>query len=72
MNEQIKVNEHIKKYIEDYIGIDNPQYAVLLTGNWGCGKTYFIKELIKEWKELDSTEDKIILKPILCKFKWNF
>ena len=56
MNEQIKVNEHIKKYIEYYIGIENPQDAVLLTGNWGCGKTYFIKELIKEWKELDSTK----------------
>ena len=59
------MNEHIKKYIEDYIGIENPQYAVLLTGNWGCGKTYFIKNLIKE---LDSTEDKIALKPICVWF----
>ena len=78
------MNEQIKKYIEYYIELDNPQYAVLLTGNWGCGKTYFIKKLIEEWKELDrmegenhgktncikkrkepdSTEDKIILKPI--------
>ena len=61
MNEQIKVNEQIKKYIEYYIELDDPQYAVLLTGNWGCGKTYFIKKLIEK---LDSTEDKIILKPI--------
>ena len=42
------MNEHIKKYIEYYIELDDPQYAVLLTGNWGCGKTYFIKKLIEE------------------------
>ena len=41
------MNEHIKKYIEDYIGIENPQYAVLLTGNWGCGKDLFYQKFNK-------------------------
>ncbi|MGD9970747.1 MAG: P-loop NTPase fold protein [Sulfuricurvum sp.] len=36
------VNHHIKGFLEYYIGLDQPQYAVLLSGKWGSGKTYFI------------------------------
>ncbi|MDP2724173.1 MAG: P-loop NTPase fold protein [Bacteroidales bacterium] len=58
------MNDHIVEYLNYYIDLENPQYAVLLIGNWGCGKTYFIKELIKNWQNLEETNDKIILKPI--------
>jgi len=58
------MNEHIVDYLNYYIELENPQYAVLLIGNWGCGKTYFIKNLIKQWIEPDESEDKVNLKPI--------
>lgn len=38
------VNHHIKDFLEYYIGLDQPQYAVLLSGKWGSGKTYFIEQ----------------------------
>ncbi|MDR1846983.1 MAG: KAP family NTPase [Bacteroidales bacterium] len=44
-------NKHIIDYLEYYIEQQNAQYAVLLTGKWGCGKTFFIKEQIEKWKE---------------------
>ena len=58
------MNEHIVDYLNYYIELENPQYAVLLIGNWGCGKTYFIKDLIKQWIEPDESEEKLTLKPI--------
>jgi len=58
------MNDHIIDYLDYYVELDNPQYAVLLIGNWGCGKTYFIKNIIKKWEEPESKEDKITLKPI--------
>lgn len=35
--------EHIEKIFTDYIKTDKTQYAILLNGGWGCGKTYFWK-----------------------------
>ena len=37
-------NKHISKFLCYYIGLTNPQYAVLLKGKWGSGKTHFINE----------------------------
>ena len=42
------MNKHIEKYLDQYLNIPEPDYAVMLTGEWGCGKTHFIKEYIKE------------------------
>ncbi|MFO7862600.1 MAG: P-loop NTPase fold protein [Salinivirgaceae bacterium] len=48
------MNEHIKQYLLDhYFHLENPQYAVMLKGKWGCGKTYFIKQLLREWKQTE-------------------
>lgn len=58
------MNEHIKNYLNYFVELENPQYAVLLVGNWGCGKTYFIKNIVKTWEEPDDNDDKINLKPI--------
>ncbi len=64
------MNENIKEYLNYYISLQNPQYAVLLKGSWGCGKTYFIKKMVEEWnpkednKDHNENKDKIILKPI--------
>ena len=44
------MNEHIENYCIEYIESDfNPQFAILLKGEWGCGKTYFINKLISRY-----------------------
>lgn len=46
--------EEIIEIIKAYYSDDNSQYAILLNGEWGCGKTYFIKRKI-----LSEIEDSI-------------
>lgn len=48
---KMKINQNIEKYLDSYLAKDDTQYATLLTGKWGCGKTYFIKNYIKKHKE---------------------
>jgi hypothetical protein len=38
--------------INDYIFEQDPQYAILITGDWGCGKTFYWKNDI--YNELDA------------------
>lgn len=40
-----------KQEVESYIGTKEIPGALLLTGEWGCGKTYLIKEIANEYKE---------------------
>ena len=37
----------IKAYLDDYIRQPKPDFAVMITGQWGTGKTYFIKKYIE-------------------------
>jgi len=40
------MNENITKYIEKFIKAEaNPEFAVFINGDWGTGKTHFIKAL---------------------------
>lgn len=58
-------NEHIITYLNEYISMSDPQYAVLLKGKWGCGKTFFIQNLINKWsKTKPDSDDELALKPI--------
>lgn len=41
----------IKDAIENYIKDQYSDFAIVMNGGWGCGKTYFIRELLKRWKE---------------------
>jgi len=42
-------NEHISDYLEYYSKLEiEPEFAVLLRGPWGCGKSWFIKNFLKE------------------------
>lgn len=50
-------NQHISEFLDYYIKLSNPQYAVLLKGKWGSGKTYFINEYKKH---LNKNEHKYI------------
>ena len=37
--------------LKSYCDINNPVGALMLSGEWGCGKTYFIKKFIKSVKD---------------------
>lgn len=42
-------NEEIIELLNEYVNNPKKQYAILIDGEWGCGKTYFIKnEYIKK------------------------
>ena len=43
---------HLKKCLDDYTPLEAPGYAVLVTGEWGTGKTYQVKECIPEDERL--------------------
>ena len=50
-NNLIDKNQHVREYLDYYLETDiDLEYAVLLKGNWGSGKTYFIKDYIKDIK----------------------
>jgi hypothetical protein len=40
--------EHIEQIFIDYLKTDKTQYAILLNGSWGCGKTFFWKYALEE------------------------
>ena len=43
------MNENIKKFLtENYLKEDVTGFAILIDGNWGCGKTHLINEILKE------------------------
>ena len=43
-------NNHITSFLSEYyIHTEKPlDYAVLLNGSWGAGKTWFIKDFLKK------------------------
>jgi len=45
------MNEHVTYGLNLYIKDTDPQSAVLLKGDWGCGKTHFIKEWMQKQKQ---------------------
>ncbi len=43
------MNKHIEEYLDYYIALEKPPtYAILLRGNWGSGKSWFIKKFVDE------------------------
>ncbi|EPN5406791.1 P-loop NTPase fold protein [Vibrio cholerae] len=47
----MKINKHIKDNLLHYLELNNPEYAFLISGDWGVGKTFFIDSFIKENSE---------------------
>lgn len=44
-------NEMIEK-VQEYIRDKTYNYAIMIDGEWGCGKTYFIEKILKKkWEE---------------------
>jgi len=47
-----EINKNVYKALETYCNLTvEPEYAVLLKGSWGCGKTHFVEEFIKQQKK---------------------
>jgi KAP family P-loop domain len=45
----MKNNKHISEFLQYYYRLENPpEYAILLTGLWGSGKTWFIQDFIRQ------------------------
>lgn len=39
-------NKYVIDALNDYLTFKNPKFAVLITGKWGCGKTWIIRKYI--------------------------
>ena len=44
----IETNLNLLEELEYYCKLENPVGALLLTGEWGCGKTYFIENTLRD------------------------
>lgn len=55
------MNELISKYLSYYMHNPDPQYAVMLKGKWGCGKSFFVNKWIEEYT---NAGEGVSLKPI--------
>lgn len=38
--------KEIEQIVTDYLNAENTDYALMINGDWGCGKTYFIKKTL--------------------------
>lgn len=54
-------NEHITANLIRYLDASTPEYAFLITGEWGAGKTYFIDKFIESYVNTDKALIKISL-----------
>ncbi|MDR9766650.1 P-loop NTPase fold protein [Shewanella baltica] len=43
----METNKHIVENLDNYLNLISPEYAFLLCGEWGVGKTYFIDKYIE-------------------------
>ena len=57
------MNRNILTFLNEYAEISDPQYAIMLRGAWGCGKTFFIRQWIKQLKN-DKDAYKLKWRPI--------
>lgn len=39
-------SSHLRQYLNHYKQLENPGYGVLITGDWGSGKTFQVKEIL--------------------------
>ena len=53
------MNEDIVNFLNGYMMNPDPQYAVLLKGKWGCGKTHFINHWIDTYQKQEA-KDKVL------------
>ncbi|MGC9491279.1 P-loop NTPase fold protein, partial [Vibrio genomosp. F10] len=57
----MEINKHIVDNLDYYLKLPSPEYAFLLCGDWGVGKTHFIDEFVENKKNTDLKLIKISL-----------
>lgn len=57
----MEINKHIVGNLDYYLSLPSPEYAFLLCGEWGVGKTHFIDEYIEKKSSKDLRLIKISL-----------
>lgn len=55
-------NQDICNYLNNYIINPNPEFAILINGKWGCGKTFFIKKWVNNYQKINNVDQ--VLTPI--------
>ncbi|EBU5304398.1 hypothetical protein ITK37_002327 [Salmonella enterica] len=65
------LNNHIIDNLNYYLSTSTPEYAFMITGGWGAGKTHFIESFIKEYNKnaIDNQSGNKIIKISLFGFK---
>ena len=60
------MNDQVTAFLNEYYINPDPQYAIFLKGKWGCGKTHFVKNWLRQYQNPAANEDAvtITLKPI--------
>lgn len=54
-------NQHIEKYLDDFLKLPkSPRFAVLLKGDWGCGKTWFIKKYCQRKEDERNSPNRVV------------
>ena len=43
----------MNKFIADYLQNDKTTFAMMLSGKWGTGKSFYIKSELKEYKKIN-------------------
>lgn len=64
-NNHFKNNYHVISYLDYYLSLNSPEYAVLINGDWGIGKTFLMKEYTIMYSQKVSNIDKA------ANIKWN-
>lgn len=62
-------NTHIESFLDYYTALTAPHYAVLLTGKWGIGKTFFITRYMEKFSPKQEDESEKI--PEIIKISLN-
>lgn len=52
------MNKHITENISYYLSLEQPEYAILISGKWGSGKTYFIDDFINNNIDPNSSDER--------------
>jgi hypothetical protein len=53
----INTDLFVEKSIDDYLKNENTDYAILITGNWGIGKSFYIKKDIAKRDKNENIEE---------------
>lgn len=57
-------NKHIIESLNNYVDNPDPRYALMLKGQWGCGKTYLVDTWIEDVFKSKERKDDVVLEPI--------